>query len=419
MSFFKNKMLATAAVVAEKPNDTGTAVTTTETTSPVAVADPATAYDGEALAAIAQGLGARVSDATESAVETAAKGKEDWQGGPITVLAGLSADFPENDEGKLALSDFPEPGSETGNNPDKFKLPVTDTSGKTSMRPTSFYVRFTAATNHGAAISQEIAYIKRANNLEAVKDGIPAAILEMTSDARDTRLSFLEGRLKTMTTAYRKAMSLHFQLNAVADLTVMVDDTGNVNADPDKNARYKQGTVGVDFHYVTDDNGEDTGEVANRLDPIMIWERPGYDAKGEPRPIKNKMSVSIGSFLKFDAKKAAENGGTYKALLKTVERKPKTPDGSAVTDTPAIKTVDTFVGRFVETFRFMDEMQSATDPKDLGKLYQLLRHKDGKELVVSFVEFRNYLDDVCSELGLNDEYAKLKAAKSPLVSKAA
>lgn len=409
---FKSRMLATAAAVLEAPTDTGTDTSV----ATVAVGDATQAFDGEALEAVARGLGARVSDDTQESVDIAAKGKEDWQGGPIIVLAGLTADFPENDDGKLALSDFPEPGSDTGNNPDKFKRPVTDSSGKTAMRPTSFYTVFTAGTKTGIALATEIGYIKRANNLEATKDGIPETILGMSTDARETRLSFLEGRLKTMATAYRKALSLHHQLNAVADLTVMVDDTGNINPDGDKNTRYKQGTVGVDFHYVTDENGEDTGEVANRLDPIMVWERPGYDAKGEPRPIKNKVSVSIGSFLKFDAKKASENGGTYKALLKTVERKPKTPDGATVTDTPAIKTVDTFVGRFVETFRFMDEMQSASDPKDLGKLYNLLKHKDGGELVVAWVEMRNYMDDVAEELGLNAKYADMVSKRSPLVS---
>lgn len=409
--FFKNAMVSTSHVALEANTETGADAS-------VAVADATTAFDGEALEAVARGLGARVSDDTQGAVDTAAKGKEDWQGGPIIVLAGLQGDFPENDDGKLALSDFPEPGSDTGNNPDKFKRPVTDTSGKTAMRPTSFYTVFTAGTKTGVLISAEIAHIKRANNLEATKDGIPEHILEMKQDARETRLSFLSTRLNTMTAAYRKAMALHFQLNAIADLTVMVDDTGNINADPAKNTRYKKGTVGVDFHYVTDENGEDTGEVANRQDPIIIWERPGYDAKGEQRPIKNPVSVSIGSFLKFDAKKAAENGGTFKALLKTVERKPKTPDGAAVTETPRIQTVDTFVGRLVETYRFMNEMQQATDPKDLGKLYNLLKHKDADELVVTFVEMRNYMDDICDELGLSDKYTKLVKAKSDLVSPA-
>jgi hypothetical protein len=408
MNFLRNRMLATSALVFDAPTDQGIAEgNTTEQT-----------FDGEALAEVARGLAIKVSDVTEAAVETAAKGKEDWQGGPISVLAGLQRDF-TNEE----LDAFAEPNSDTGNNPDRYKMQVTDSSGKSAMRPTSFYQQFADGTKHGKAIIEELALLRRANNVEAIKTDIPETIMNMTVSERDDRIKFLDNRRTTVRNAYRKAMSLYFQLNAVGELTVLVDEEGKVNSDPAKNTRFKQGTVGVDFIYVTNDAGEDTDQVVNSPNPIIIWEYPGYDAKGNQRPIKNSQKVSIGSFLKFDAKKAAENGGTYKALLKTVERKPRTPEGAKPTETPAIKTVDTFVGRLVETYRFMNEMQQATDPKDLGKLYQIIKAdmnaKDRGELVVTIVEMRNYLDDVCDELQLTAKYTELQKKRPELTSKKA
>jgi hypothetical protein len=387
------KTVPTAVVLSDAPTDTAIGST-------VAIADTTTAFDGEALAAVARGLAAKVTDVTEDAIEIAAKGKEDWQGGPIAVLAGLQSDF--GDE----LNDFPEPDSDTGNNPDKFKMEVTDTSGKTAKRDTSFYLLFADNTKAGQAIQTELAYLKRANNLEAIKDGIPAHILSMSPSERDDRIKFLDGRRATVRSAYKKAMRLYFQFVAIGELTVMVGKDGKVNANPELNTIGKAGTVGCDFIYGKDEEGNDT-DVINSPAPIVIWEQPGCNAKGEARPITKSVKVSIGKFLNFDAKKALENGGTYAALLKTIERAPKKADGTPIVEEQRIETVDTFTKRFVEVARFMDEMQSAENPKELGKLYNLLRHKDADDLITMFVGFRNYCDDVCDELGLDAKYADI------------
>lgn len=361
--------------------------------------------DGEGLSTLAQKFASRVSPETEAALETAVKGKEDWQGGPITVRAGLLRDFGKE------LAGFAVPNSKSGNNPDKYKMSVTDSNGKTSMRPTSFYIQFARGTHHGQAIVAEIAHIKRANAVDTVKDGIPESILAMTTDARNVRLTYLENKIKTMTAAYRKAMALHFQTIAFDELASFVDVDGNVNEDASKNVRRKTGSVRWSFIFETDENGEDTETVVNSPSPIMIEEMPGYTTgTGEMRPIKTRVIVSIGAFLKFNVATAMKHGGTFKALLATVARKPKAKAPASVGDTKT-ETVDQFVGRFVESFRYLSEINQAMDPAALVKLQTLLktdaRKPDGGELVVAVVEYKNWLDDLISDLQLNAAYTAI------------
>ena len=364
--------------------------------------------DGEGLSTLAQSFAARVSVETENAVDTAVTGKEDWQGGPITVRAGLLRDFGKE------LSGFAVPNSKSGNNPDKYKMAVTDNDGKTAMRPTSFYLQFVRATPAGKVIMEEIAFLKRANAIDTVKDGIPETILAMTTDGRGDRLTYLANRINTMMQSYKKAMLLHFQCIRFDELAVRVDVTGNVNEDATQNVRYKQGTVGWSFIFETNDEGEDTETVINSPAPIMIWERAGYETgTGEPRVVKNRQKVSIGAFLKFNVDHAIKHGSTYKALLATVARKPKQPAGQAVKGDTKTETVDQFVGRFVESFRYLSEINQATDPAALVKLQTLLktdaRKADGGELVVAVVEYKNWLDDIISDLQLNAAYTAITA----------
>lgn len=346
--------------------------------------------EGETQKAKAIALALRESEGMSEAIEIVAKAKEDWQGGPITVLYALQEAYGED------LDTFPEPDLETGNNPDKFKLAVQDSNGKTTLRATSFYMLFADATREGKAIVDELAFIKRAGNLEAVKDGIPDSILEMNIDQRETRANYLNGRRSTIKASYKKAMALYFQLNAVANLP----------------------TVGCSFVYETDENGDDTGVVAATTKPIMVWQIPGNDAQGNPRPIKDREFFSIGSFLKLDPKVAAEKGGNFKELKKTVARATGGVTGNNQ-ETPAIKTVDTWLRTFVEAYRYMDEMQMDKQQKDIGQLYKLLKAKGSNELAVTIVEMRNYLDDIAKDCGLDKRYTALQSAGSDLTRDAA
>lgn len=377
MSFSFNKTSLSSTAVRAPETEAGTADKPEVTNS---------ATEGETIKAKAIALAKDESDSMSSAMSAVMKAKEDWQGGPIKVLFALMETYGEK------LGEFPEPDSDTGNNPDKFKVEVVDTSGKSSMRPTTFYTIFADNTREGAAIVQELEWLKRAGNTEAVKTGIPAEILEMSPQQRETRENFLAGRRVTIRNSYKKAMALGFQLIAVNGVSGVV----------------------ADFAYIQDKDGNDTAEVENTTKPIIVY------VPATTGPVKKWEYFSIGAFLKLDAKKAIEKGGGFANLKATVTRATggKTGNGDA-NAIPPIKTVDTFLHRFVEVFRFMDEMQMSKDQKDIGQLYKLLNHKDANELIVAVVEMEQYLGDIDKELGLSKKYTALQAAGSDLTRKAA
>ena len=371
MSFSFNK----PAVTETKPEDNNPALTPELTNS---------ASEGETMKAKAVAFASRESDVMSDVIETVMKAKEDWQGGPIRVLAALQATYGEE------LASWPQPDDETSNNPDKFKIEVTNSKGKASMANTSFYAEFAAATKEGKAIEVELAFLSRASNNEAIKDGIPQNILDMNPQEREKRENFLKGRKSTIKASYKKAMALGFQLIAVNSLPGMV----------------------ADFLY--DDDAQT--QVSNTTKPIVIYQEPPAG-----KPVSKYEHFSIGSFCKLNVNKARELGGNLAALKKTVERNTDggaTGNNGKATEVPAIATVETFVERFVDTFRFMDQMQRDKTQKDIGALYKVLKAKDNDELIVAVVEYSEYLNDIRKELKLDAKYTAIQT-KDPELTKTA
>lgn len=336
-----------------------------------------TESEGETQKARAIAFASQESDEMSVAITTAANAKEDWQGGPIKVLFALNETYGDS------LAEFPKPDMETGNNPDKFQVAVTNDQGVTAMRKTSFYLIFSDATKEGKAIVDELAMLKRIANVNDKCDNIPEELMERyreDSEKRISREKYLTTRRATIRQSYKKAMSLYFQMDAVASLE----------------------KVGCNFIYAD----ADAGIVEKTSEPIIVWELPK-----EGQPITKSKRFSIGSFLKLDAKVAIEKGGTLKELLKTVSRDTNTK----AAEFPTIKTAETYTKGFVELFRAMDEFQSDVDQKEMAKLMKLIHASP--ELKVAICEYGNYLDDVRDELKLNPWYADLVAKRDPLVTR--
>jgi len=373
-----NRTANVAAVVShEAPNDQGTEQATVVNTE----------SEGETQKARAIAFASQESDEMSAAIELVANAKEDWQGGPIKVLFALNATY--GDE----IAQFPKPDLDTGNNPDKFKVAMTNDAGVTAMRATSFYMLFADATKEGKAIVDELAYLKRIANVNDKCENVPTALVDAYRDDEDKRVSrtnYLNGRRSTIKASYKKAMALYYQMDAVASLA----------------------HVGCDFDWVTDNEGNDTEQVENTTKPIIVWEQPA-----EGKPIKKKLFFSIGAFLKLDPKEASEKGGTLKELIKTVARDTNTK----AAEIPTIKTAETYVKALVECFRAIDEFNSDPDQKEMGKLMKVLNVKGNgaDELKVAIVEYRNYLDDICDEMKLGTWYADLQAKRDPLVTRKA
>lgn len=376
MAFTFNRKTSVSVAALEANKDQGTSAPETEAAEVIN-----NDSEGETQKAKAIAFALQESEEMSVAINTAANAKEDWQGGPIKVLFALKETYGEE------IDNFPKPDLETGNNPDKFKVAMTNDAGVTAMRATSFYQIFADATKEGKALVEEIGFIKRLANVNDKKEGIPAALVDTyldDEDKRESRLNYLNGRRTTIRGSYKKAMALYHQLNAVASLPF----------------------VNCNFDYVVE-NGEETEEVENTTKPVVVWETMKDGSRG-----KKRQFFSVGSFLKLDANEALEKGGTLKELIKTVAREPGTP-----ATFPTIKTAETYVKGLVECFRAIDEFNSDADQKEIGKLMKIINTKGADELKIAIVEYRNYLDDLADELKLNAWYADMQAKRHPLVTR--
>lgn len=350
--------------------------------------------DGEAMRASAVAMAAKEDEGMSEAMGTLIKAKEDWQGGPLKVLIAMQNAYSEED-----LDAFPIPDSDTGQNPDKFKIETTDGNGKTSKKPTTWYTQFADATKEGIEISKGIEHATRAGKTDTVKTDIPANILEMNPHERTTLLNYLTGRRTTIRGAYKKAMGLYFQFKAINELT-------GIRAEP----------IWVDGKSPEDveEGRVDEVEIETTTKPIAVWSIPE-----EGKPVKHWEAYSIGNFMKLDAAKAAEKGGTFKALQETNTRQTAgaTGNGAEATKVPAIQTIDTLIARFAQVHSYLDHMFMAKDKKEVGQLLKLINSKEGSdELVTAIIETRNYLDDIAKDCKLDARYTKLQQEGSELIT---
>lgn len=352
--------------------------------------------DGEALANHAQALGAKASVFMGDTIERLSKAKEEWQGGPIFTLLALRDAYSEEE-----LAEFAVPGTETGNNPDKFKITVMNGDKKTT-RQTTFYAQFARGTAAGKKIAETLEFLDRAADKGAVKDDIPADILALDHEGRERQRSFLNGRINTMTQAYKRAMLLHFKFVEVEEYA------DNIYCDID----WVEGKSPDDVDHVSQ------CEVEPGNEPIILWmQEDGKDGK----PGKQKREpFSIAAFLKLNPAKALEKGGGFKALIESGVVK-KAPGGGATTPAGAaseditIKTVNTGLGIMVEFHRWMQEIRGERDGTEIGKFLMELKKKNNDEYLVAAVELKNILIDVCRDTGADAAYAKLASNGSELI----
>lgn len=362
------------------------------TTEPAETPEPTVAVQGDQLALAAK-LAAKESPFMATTQAVIAKGREDWQGGPIMTLFSLQQTY-EDEE----LNEFPIPGSEApNNNPDKFKMEYMEGDTK-KTKNTSFYVQFAHLTKSGRDYVFRLECLDRVADKGAIKDGIPEDILNMSPEQRRVHRGFCEGRLKTAAQSYRNAMRLHFKIKEVEE--------------------YGDGqTVTVDPLWVE-------GHGPDKVDPEHVMLEPGteclavnYQTADMKHP--NWEHYSISAFLKLQPKKAEEKGGGWVNLRDSgaTKKAPKAP-GTAekVGDDLTIKTPDRFVGFVVEEHRWLDEILSEKDRATYGALCQQLTAKNNDETIIAFVELKNWLNDMARELKLDARYTKIKSAGSDMIS---
>lgn len=360
MSYLRN-MSSTSYHVFEAPNDQGIS----------AASVTVTPFDGNAAAEVAKALALEMSDDTLNELDVVASAKEDAITGTVQLMVYIQKDF-----GPEKMEAFPRPDTDTGNNRSKFDIEEV-VNGKTATKKADFYNILADNTKRGRELHQRLDWVKRAGDSNANQSGIPDDIATMTFQQRNMLETQLSSRIKNNRVSVKKAIALHFQFLDVNDLPHIV-------AEP-----LWEGDAG--------------GQVVTSAKPIAVWQVP--DAG---KPVTKWLDFGIGAFLRIDADKASENGGDFKAVMSTLKKKPA---GQPETPTaePAIKSLDTGVGRLVELHRWFDSLTGpGSDQSDYGKLLKLVNHKAADELVTTIVELSKTLEAIRRECKLDARYVKLQ-----------
>lgn len=315
-------------------------------------------------------LAHKSSVATDTALNTLILAKEETQRGPFSIMFAMQKDFTEQD-----WSSFPVPGTETGNNPDYFKTMVPSTDGKTKTKTVSFWSIVADNRPMSVSLRDELAFIKRMRNPEAAKDGIPAEIKNGNPTSWKAREKYINGRLGTIRAGYKKGVALAFQFMAINALS------------------------GVEATPVFADGKDD--EIENTTAPIYIFE----PAKAG-QPVKKWQLVSIGTFLKLNAAKASEKGGTYDALFETVARETRTTTSVV----PMVKTIDTLEGTLAACAGYLDAAWQDKKQTDAGLFVKALSGPGSDPFLMTVMTLRNIFNDVVTRHPkMNQRYQELLA----------
>lgn len=303
---------------------------------------------------LADTLSSKVSADMETAVVKIIQGRKDWQGGPFVLLSLARTTY-----GIDTLDAFPTPGVEVGECPDKYKVPYYR-DGKLKFKASSFYLEFYKRTPSGKAIERDLGFIAIAKDEKANKATLPPHMLSMNEVELESLRTNLNKDRDDAVKAWRNAMALHKQFQAVNALP-------HVEAAP---------------------NTDKDGNVVQDAKPIKVW--------NINNPDKEWAWYSVGAFLLFDAAKASENGGTLEALKLTVKRTPDdgAPEGAGAA-TP-INTNDTLVGRINDVAEFIVNKHMADKKRELYSLFlkDKINGAASDDLIYNLSEVKLWIDGI-------------------------
>lgn len=338
-----------------------------------------TSFDGNAAAARAVEFATNAGSEVDNALIVIADAKQDMAGGPVRVMLALRHAFGDQ------LDTFPRPGEKEGNNRDEISVEET-INGETKSRKTQWYTVFADTVPAGANIVKQIEYCERAGKSDTVKTDIPAEIMELAvTGGLGRKLDYLKGRRGTFRASIKKAMELVFQFAAVAEVT------------------------GIQCEPIWED-GKEGEEIIAAQKCIAVWQTPDVDDKGNPKPVKYHQDMTVGNFLRLNADVATEKGGGFKNLVATLERGKKASDNEGAKPDRRIATLDTMVGVVTELHRYVDELVYDKDQANYNRLVKGLRsNKATDEVVSSFVELRDYLNDIIGAAELEERHKDIVA----------
>lgn len=304
---------------------------------------------------LADTLASKITTEMNEAIGVVVKAKKDWQGGPLVLLGWIKQQFDAE-----TIKSFPTPGSDVGECPDKYKVPYYR-DGKLKFKATTFYGELYKRTPSGKTIEVELAFISLAKDEKANHATVPAYILCLDPVSLDRLKGTLEQERNVAVAAWRSAMGLQKQFDAVNALEF-------VEAMP-----------------LLDQDGN----IYQAAKPIKVWSVTQPDAEWN--------LYSIGAFLMFDAAKAGENGGTFEALKLTVKR--ATEEGGSSDATAAatpINTNDTLVGRINDVSEFIVNKHMADKKRELYGLFlkDKINGANSDDLIYNLSEMKLWIDGI-------------------------
>jgi hypothetical protein len=328
---------------------------------------------GEAMDLRAQEVAAKC-DWLSVTINTIAKAKQDYEGGPFAVMFKVMDKMDAE-----TIESLPIPNSENGNNPALYKIRVTGAKGKPVVKEKNFYNVLSDRLPVNVAKEERISMLDLSmkDPVQYNVSSVPKDIKDMDVDRRKAEISKLEGELATSRKNVKDAFELLFHIracNSLEGVTVSVmyalDDKGN------------------------ELNGEDGREcvVENTRTPITIT------TTVDGRKAKDTTQIGIGSLKKLRPDVALERGGTYQALMDsapTVKRGTKDSDEPGGNKPDMIATLDKFQARITDIHTFM--RQDVWDAKDQAKYLELLKIM-GPRSPAGFGDFKISMYDIYTML---------------------
>lgn len=318
--------------------------------------------------AIALAIKADTNKELEVSVTEQMQAKEVSDTGAVRLLLQLRETFD--------LSDFPVPGSKIEDMSDGFNglvdhYKVTQTNENTGNKSTpnqSFFVTFADHTRLGEAIVQELKWLTILGDKEkdaSLVDKDFAKEYGSNPIARKERVKYLTGRRGTIRTAYRKAVSLWYKMDAINEM-------GN----PDNG-----GDVRCYFIYAD----KEKTKIKQTSFPIRIQSISNIGEWNDYR---------VSSVLRMDVDKATKNGRSFTALEDTLKREKKDGAASSKSKPQEIKTLDTFEARITDLHDALKETWSTGSNKKLRtEVFAKMLSDKGDDMLLSLYDINNTLTE--------------------------
>ncbi len=371
------------------------AETVTETPTRI---DPHQYEIGAAMEANAKEVASK-ADWLSVTINTIAKAKQDYEGGPFQVMFKVMEKMSAEQ-----IDALPDPDAETGNNPGLYKIRIVGAKGKPVVKERKFYHVLSDALPGNIGKQQRIDMLELSmkDPVQFNISSVPQDIKDMDKDRRSAEISKLSGELSTSRTNVLAAFELLFHIRAV---NALPGATANVMYALDAQGKELDG-----------EDGRDT-VVENTRTPITVT------TTIDGRKGKDTTQLSISSFKKLRPAVALEKGGTYQALIDsapTVKRGTKGEgiDQTGGTKPELINTKDTLFARLLDIHDYLDEITTDSKATIVASIIQDLSRKEGSEdNLVTFTEVRNMLTDILNKVfKASDRYiatkAKQKAAEA-------